>query len=371
MSCFRWSCRHLLCLLVPVVLLPSQAGAAWKKDAALHTVNRHLKGQIVDFTANHGKDNRMWSRSLGQRRDLYVYLPPGYDKEQRYPIMIYMHGFSQDEQTFLEIIPFLDEAIANRQLPPLIVAAPDGSLKGEPSLTQPGSFFINSQAGWFGDFVLNDVWDHVCSRYPIRPEREAHILAGASMGGFAAFNLGIQHRNAFGVVIGVHPPLNLRWIDATGDYFGDFDLRNWGWRDDLQGDEVIARLAHGLVKMRMHQIVNPLFAGTENPVAELSLINPIEMLDRCRLRNGELEMYAAFGGHDEFNIDAQVESFLYMAKCRGIAMGVGYDPEGRHDAATALRLLPGMIRWLGPRIAPYAPSVPEPARPSHLPSFKK
>src|SRR5207247_539560 len=74
---------------------------------------------------------------------------------------------------------------------------------------------------------------------------------------------------------------------------------------------------------------------------------------RTGLHDGDLEMYVAYGGHDEFNIDAQVESFLYLAKCRGITVGVGYDPHGHHDYATARRLIPGIIEWLGPRLAPY------------------
>ena len=33
----------------------------------------------------------------------------------------------------------------------------------------------------------------------------------------------------------------------------------------------------------------------------------------------------------------------------------GYDPQGKHDLHTALKLLPGLFEWLAPRIAPYAP----------------
>src|SRR5262249_62399560 len=60
--------------------------------------------KIVDHTANHGKDNRIWSRSLYQRRDLYVYLPPGYDPSQRYPLILWLHGFTQDEQSFPNLV---------------------------------------------------------------------------------------------------------------------------------------------------------------------------------------------------------------------------------------------------------------------------
>src|SRR5262249_25971828 len=82
--------------------------------------------------------------------------------------------------------------------------------------------------------------------------------------------------------------------------------------------------------------------------------NPIEMVDRLALRPGDLEMFVAYGGKDEFNIDAQVESFLYLAHYRHLEVGVAYDPKGRHDVATAVKLFPDIIAWLAPRLAPYS-----------------
>lgn len=356
MSTMRW--------FIIFVLMGLSCGTAsatgWRKDSSDLTVfNRRLKGTVVDHTANHGKDNRIWSRSLYQRRDLYIYLPPGYDRTQRYPLIIWLHGFSEDEQSFLHnVAPIFDDAMSSGRLPPAIVVCPDGSLNGDASFWSPGSFFLNTKAGAFEDFVLQDMWDFVCKHYPIRHEREAHVLAGASMGGFAAFNYGIKHRNAFGVAMGVFPPLNLRWVDKKGNYFTDFDPKNWGWRTDLsRGHEVIARFAGGLITLRLHTVIDPIFGRGPEALSEVMKENPIEMIDAYRLRPGELEMYVAYGGQDQFNIDAQVESFLYFAKWRGLEVGVGYDKKGRHDLATARRLAPGMFEWLAPRLAPYSPPL--------------
>jgi S-formylglutathione hydrolase FrmB len=333
------------------------AGAFWKKDSSeLAVTNRGLRGTVVDYTANHGHDRRIWSRSLGQKRDLYVYLPPGYDPECRYPFVLLLHGFGQDEQLLLRMAPKIDEEISQGKLPPVIIAAPDGSLSGEPSYSQPGSFFINSNAGNFEDWILQDVWDFVCDHYPIRPEREAHVLAGVSMGGFAAFNLGIRHRDAFGVAVGFHPPLNLRWVDTAGNYFANFDPRYWGWRTKLDNPrEPVAKFYGGIVKLRIGQLIDPLFGFGDDALGEMARQNPIELIDATRLQNGELAMFVGYGGNDEFNIDAQVESFLYLAKCRGIGVAVAYEPHGHHDTATAIRQWPAMIEWLAPRLAPYAP----------------
>ena len=39
------------------------------------------------------------------------------------------------------------------------------------------------------------------------------------------------------------------------------------------------------------------------------------------------------------------------------SVGVGYAPNGKHDLGTALQLVPGIIKWLGPVLAPYSPTL--------------
>ncbi len=350
-------------LLIAVVLaaLPLSLANAigWRKDSnEINALNRHLTGKVLDYTANHGRDNRIFSRSMWRRRDLYVYLPPHFDPARRYPLIIYLHGFADDEQSFLKVVPQVDAAIAKGTFPPAIIAAPDGSIKGEPSMHEPASFFINSSAGDFENWILCDLWDFMSSNFPIRPEREAHVLAGVSMGGGAAFDLGIRNRDCIGVVAGIFPPLNLRWIDCDGEYMAKFDPHRWGWRDRMpHPHEPIAVFAGGAIKIRLSHLLGPLFGTDDSALVEIAQHNPIELIDRTNLRNGDLQMFIAYAGKDEFNIDAQVESFLYVAKARGLGMHVVYDPQGHHDSITALKLVPNLLHWLAPRIAPYSPCV--------------
>jgi S-formylglutathione hydrolase FrmB len=287
-----------------------------------------------------------------------VYLPPNFDPDQRYPLIIWLHGFAQDEQSFLQdVVEPLDSAIVHGQLPQVIVAAPDGSLTGEPCLVTAGSFFINSKAGRFEDFVMEDVWTFVTEHYPIRAEREAHVLAGVSMGGGGAYNLAIKHRDRVRVVVGIFPPLNLRWIDCHGRYMSKFDPCCWGWRTDFSRPfEVVGRF-YGIVLIFLKDVIRPLFDIGPDTAAQVSRENPIEMIDRLNLKEGELAMYVAYGGKDQFNIEAQVESFLYRAKERGLTVNVGYDPRGRHDVRTALKLMPGAVEWLAPLLTPYSPPL--------------
>jgi hypothetical protein len=165
--------------------------------------------------------------------------------------------------------------------------------------------------------------------------------------------------------------LNLRWTDEYGDYRAKFDPYHWGWRTSLNPNEVLAR-PFG-VALRTKMLIGPLFGTGDEALQDIMYNNPIELIDRTGLRNGELAMYVAYGGKDELNVDAQVESFLYMCKFRGLGVGVGYAPHGHHDMPTAYQLFPGMVHWVAPLLAPYSPpltltlpaaSAPEPEPPS-------
>ncbi len=344
--------------VLALALTASSASAQFQWVGArgrLDRVNRKLHGTVLDFTHNHSSDNRIWSEALHQMRDLYVYVPPGYDPCKQYPVVMYLHGFRQDEQAFLDrVIERFDQAITCGELPPCVVAVPDGSIRGRPTYLVAGSFFINTNAGDFEDYVMRDVWPFVIEHFSIRPEREAHVLMGASMGGFGAFNLAFKYQCQFKVIVGIFPAVNLRWTDCHGRYMGNFDPCCWGWREKLRPCEVVARF--GPIVVTQKQVIYPLYGrGGKDAIDEIARQNPIEMLTTRDVRPGQYDMFIAYGGKDEFNIDAQVESFLYVARERGLCVGVAYDPKGRHNLTTGLKLLPQMVEWLAPLLAPYAP----------------
>jgi len=320
-------------------------------------LNAKLHGCVLDFTKNHSGDNRIWSEALCKKRDMYVYLPPGYDPAVRYPIMIWMHGFIQDEKDFLDLAPLFDMAIVSGRLPPMIIAAPDGSITGRPSFLQAGSFFINSEAGRFEDYLVVDVWNFLTANFSIRPEPEAHVLAGASMGGFGAYNLGIKHRDCFKVVLGIMPPLNLRYADCHGRYFSNFDPDCLGIQERYRPHSTVGNF-YGLIHIEEKHLIGPLF-GRERKAAVYSIAreNPVEMLETYDVKPGDLAMWVGYGCKDEFNLGAQIESFAYFARKRGIDPYVVVIPNGRHNSATGLKMMPEFATWLMPLIKNYAPPL--------------
>jgi esterase/lipase superfamily enzyme len=353
--------RHCLYAAILLVSFPSLSPAGPLTVCTrrqLVKLNDQIEGCVVDLTWNHAiRSNRFWSEALGQKRDMYVYLPPGYDGTTKYPLMIWLHGMVQDEKDFLTLVPAFDKAIANGQLPPMVIAAPDGSITGRPSFIHAGSFYINSRAGRYEDYVIQDVYPYLMANFAIRPEHEAHVMAGASMGGFASFNLGIKHRDCFKIVVGIMPPLNLRYLDCKGKHMGDFDPNCWSYADRYRPHTTVGCFFHVFHVQEKH-LIEPLFRGTRQSIPpQIARENPIEMLDAYGVKPNDLSMFIGYGAKDEFNIDAQVESFVHVARQRGIEPRVVVDPEGRHNSESGVKMMPEFAAWMTPLLSPYAPKL--------------
>ena len=192
----------------------------------------------------------------------------------------------------------LGSAIAEGRLPPAIIASPDGSVRGIDCLFFPSSFFLNSEAGRYEDYLMVDVWNFLMCRFPDPSgARRRTRLSASRMGGAAAFNKGIKFPAYFRYVVGIFPPLNLRWQDCHGNYrrplrSGVLELAN-RLRASSHGPG--ARF-YG-IPVRMRSILNPLYSR-RNPETLPAVIrnNPVEMLDLYDVQPGLLDMFVAYGG---------------------------------------------------------------------------
>ncbi|MEZ5429542.1 MAG: alpha/beta hydrolase-fold protein [Pyrinomonadaceae bacterium] len=140
-------------------------------------------------------------------RDLYVYLPPGYDAddEKRFPVVYCLTGFTGRGKMFLNDSAFspnlaerLDKLIGDGRIRPMIVVMPDCFTK------YGGSQYINSEAtGRYEDYLTGEIVPFVDRLYRTRADRNSRAVAGKSSGGYGALIYGMRHSGLFGLAASI------------------------------------------------------------------------------------------------------------------------------------------------------------------------
>jgi enterochelin esterase-like enzyme len=140
------------------------------------------------------------SRTVGIKRKMLVYTPPGYSKDATYPVLYLLHGIGGDETEWVKGGPanvILDNLYADKKVLPMIVVMPNGRASADPPPANPfeGNPF-EAFAAFEGD-LLKDVIPFIESHYPARANREHRAIAGLSMGGGQSLNFGLRNLNTF------------------------------------------------------------------------------------------------------------------------------------------------------------------------------
>lgn len=135
------------------------------------------------------------------RQYLYIYTPPAYGKiDRRYPVLYFINGFTAPADVVYQFADTLDDLINSEEIPPMIVVGVNGVNR------LGGSFFVNSPAtGNWEDFLVSDVVRYMDTNYRTIADSEARGIAGFSMGGFAALNIGLKHPRVFSTVYALGP----------------------------------------------------------------------------------------------------------------------------------------------------------------------
>jgi enterochelin esterase-like enzyme len=205
------------------------------------------------------------SKSMSSKRKMVVYLPPGYSRDVKYPVLYLLHGAGDDENGWTKkgsAAAILDNLYADKKLAPMIVVMPNGSTRptgpgaavagaflrradadkdgkvteeewvaaakaffkecdkdgkgtldekqiadGINRLVQPPGARAGRPAG-FGNYtafendLLKDIIPYVESHYPVKAGPENRAIAGLSMGGGQALTIGLRHLDTFAWVGG-------------------------------------------------------------------------------------------------------------------------------------------------------------------------
>ena len=339
-----------------LLVLAAPARGQFRDWIWLDLVNHRLAGHLDEYTQNHGEDHRLFSPILGRPRDLYVYTPPGYDPRRSYPLILFLHMAYVDEHVFAgsPALLELDRMIERGEMPPVVVACPDGFYSGENRTDSVHSLYVNGLGGRFEDHLVAEVLPFLMSRYSIRPERQAHGIMGLSGGGFGGMSIGIRRRDLFGAVATMASPVNVRYDDARpGGPREDFNPSTYRWKAAYDPEQVYGVFYFGLRETRARKYIEPVFGDDVAQVsAVLRALNPADLLFTSGLKPGELAMLCHFPGRDNWNFDAQAMSFAWLAASRGIAVDLAAAPLATHSIHYFRDNQLEVYRWLGRHLLP-------------------
>ena len=145
------------------------------------------------------------SKTLGTRRLMRVYTPPGYSTIRKFPVLYLHHGLGNTSTEWLragaQIIA--ENLLADGKMQPMIIVFPSGSAGS----TAADDTLGNRDGAAFGtpyeNDLLKDIIPFVESHYSVHADRAHRAIAGMSMGGGQTLNIGLSHLDVFGSVAAV------------------------------------------------------------------------------------------------------------------------------------------------------------------------
>ena len=160
----------------------------------------------------HGEVRAVWydSPTLGVKRRMMIYLPPGYElSRQKYPVLYLLHGTGGDETVWLEqghAAQILDNLIAQGKAEPMIVVMPNGHTDtpaaagmGADNNYQPTFAHKQWMEGTF-ESSFNDIMKWVDANYRTRAAKRYRAIAGLSMGGYHSLYISANQPDDFNYV---------------------------------------------------------------------------------------------------------------------------------------------------------------------------
>jgi enterochelin esterase-like enzyme len=149
----------------------------------------------------HGEVRARWyfSKTTGQWRRAYVYTPPDYDKnvKARFPVLYLQHGAGESERGWQaqgRVNFILDNLIAVKSAKPMIIVMENGMVA-----FKAGAAPARGNAA-FGEVVMDDLIPMIDKEYRTQADREHRAIAGLSMGGGQAMQIGLTHLDQFAYI---------------------------------------------------------------------------------------------------------------------------------------------------------------------------
>jgi S-formylglutathione hydrolase FrmB len=288
------------------------------------------------------------SAALGVTKSVVVYLPAGYaaDPARRWPVYYFLHGLGGDETNWTKHGEL--DKVADRASVQAIIVMPDGDnsfytdsvtpMDYEACLKDGTGLFNPAQSAKencvktprYETWITKDLVTWTDSTYRTIAKRESRAIAGLSMGGFGALELGLRHKDLYVAAVSHSGVDALLYAGPFPYVAGKVELVN----------KVPAEAGDMFVKW-----LKVLFG---NDIANWRAHDPATLVGD--LKPGELALYMDCGTEDVFHLNNGMQYLHELLLAKNIDHAYFMGP-GRHDFSFWTPRLPESLKFLAAHVA--------------------
>lgn len=249
------------------------------------------------------------SKILGRAVPYCVMLPPSYDaqKGQRYPVLYYLHGLGDNEQSLINSggWSIYEDQLAQKKIGEFLIVTPAGF----------HSFYINSHNAKvkYEDFFLREFMPAMEKKYRIKSGRSSHGIMGVSMGGYGALHYAFKYPQMF-VSVSAH-------MAALQDTLPPNI-------DSVPEGALLGTIFGKPINTAYYQLNNPLMLARKAPLSSLK----------------SMKIYFDCGDQDIYRFDIGATELDKILKARGIPHEFHIYPGG-HDLTYVLQRFAASLQW--------------------------
>lgn len=201
-------------------------------------------GRNINFVCTHKRESMdtskvervdFYSKMLDKEMSMQIYIPVGYDKFSRLPVLYFLHGRSGDENLIFEINlnEKADKLIKEGKISPMIIVCPrmenSRGINSSPiskiipnSVTDERKVYL----GKYEDYFIEEIIPLIDRSFKTIAGKKGRYIGGASAGGYAALHNAFRHSDMFSKVGGHMPALELELDDDAKPFYGNMDVWN-------------------------------------------------------------------------------------------------------------------------------------------------
>ncbi|MGA9564162.1 MAG: alpha/beta hydrolase family protein [Candidatus Korobacteraceae bacterium] len=241
-----------------------------------------------------------------------AFLPASFDtdKARRYPVLYYLHGLGDNEQSLLNSAGWdlIEDMRRSGKVGDFVILAPNGG----------HTFFINSSDGKirYEDFLTKEFMPQMEKKYRVDSERARRGITGVSMGGFGALRLAFKYPQQFAAVSAQMPAL---LADIPPNFAGGGPGSPSSMLSDVFGNPI------DLAYLQRNSVF---YFAKAAPAGELK----------------RMKIYFNVGNNDDYGFEQGSEKLHQLLDSRGIPNEFHVYP-GRHDPQFAVRYFGDVVQF--------------------------